>query len=437
MRQMKWLSKFFACAFLLAIPVAAAGQQPSPVPVVTLDEAVDLALRVSPAMVQRQGAVQTAESAERTTGWGAYLPFVQLSSGASRASNDRFDSNTNTVVSGSSDSYNARVSTGFDLFTGFRRGAAHEQARANTNAAEASLVASRFQTALTAKQAFFNVLRADETIRSAQATLDRALQGLRAAEQRLTVGSATRSDSLRAQLEVMQARQSLLAAQNRKQAFSYTLGAVIGYDGAVNADPATATEPTPLALAEAELLALAITGSPSVEAALASHDANESAISVARASYFPALSVSGGYTWNNTDFTLSGGRTSWTTGLSLSYPLFNRFTREDNYERARVNARTTQYALDDARRQTRAEVRTAIDGLWFAEQQITIAREAAAVAAEDLRVQQTRYELGASTILDRITSQASLANAELNLIDARYDYLIARARLESLVGREL
>ncbi|HUF69011.1 MAG TPA: TolC family protein, partial [Longimicrobiales bacterium] len=80
---------------------------------------------------------------------------------------------------------------------------------------------------------------------------------------------------------------------------------------------------------------------------------------------------------------------------------------------------------------------TAIDGLWFVEQQITISREPAAVAPEDLRVQQTRYELGSSTILDRITSQASLANAELNLIDARYDYLIARARLEALVGREL
>jgi outer membrane protein TolC len=426
---------FLAFALVVAIPADVSARQQSPI--VTLDEAVDLALRVSPTMAQRQGAVQTAESAERTNGWASYLPFVQLSSGAARASSDRFDPNTNTVVSGSSDSYNARVSTGFDLFTGFRRGAAHDQAVAGSNAAEALLVQSRFQVALSAKQAFFDVLRGDETIRSAEATLQRAQQGLLAAEQRLVVGSATRSDSLRAQLEVMQARQALLSAQHRRQAAAFALGAMIGFDGAVSADRNTTTEPTPLALDDDELVALAISASPAVQSAAASHEANAAAIGVARASYLPSLSVSGNYTWNNTDLALNGGRTSWNTGLSLSYPLFNRFTREDNFERAKVNARSTQYALDDARRQARAGVRTAIDGLRFADQQIMIAREAAAVAAEDLRVQQTRYGLGASTILDRIISQASLANAELNLIAARYDYLVARARLEALVGREL
>jgi outer membrane protein len=429
------LLKWFALA--LVVPAAASAQLPAPLPVVTLEEAVELAWRVSPTIVQRQGAVQTAESSERTSGWGAYLPFLQLSSGASLASSDRFDPNTNTVVSGSTDSYNARISTGMDLFTGFRRGAAHSQARANTTAAEASLVQGRFQTALGAKQAFFNVLRADETIRSAEAALDRAQQGLRAAEQRVVVGSATRSDSLRAQLEVMQARQAVLSARHQKQSAAYALGAMIGYDGAVSADPNTATEPTPIALADEDLIALAVGASPAVREAQASHGANEAAITVARSTYFPSLTVSGGYTWNNTDFTFDGGRTSWNTGLSLSYPLFNRFTREDGYERARVNARTTQYALDDARRQARAGVRSAIDGLRLAEQQIAIAREAVAVAAEDLRVQQTRYELGASTILDQITSQASIVNAELNLIAARYDYLVARARLEALVGRQL
>jgi outer membrane protein TolC len=59
------------------------------------------------------------------------------------------------------------------------------------------------------------------------------------------------------------------------------------------------------------------------------------------------------------------------------------------------------------------------------------------VAREDLRVQDERYRLGASTILDLITSQLNLAQAETDEIAARYDYQIARAELEALVGREL
>jgi len=54
-----------------------------------------------------------------------------------------------------------------------------------------------------------------------------------------------------------------------------------------------------------------------------------------------------------------------------------------------------------------------------------------------MRVQQERYRVGASTILDLLTSQANLTQAETDLVQARFDYLIARAQLEALVGRTL
>jgi outer membrane protein TolC len=60
-----------------------------------------------------------------------------------------------------------------------------------------------------------------------------------------------------------------------------------------------------------------------------------------------------------------------------------------------------------------------------------------AVAEEDLRVQQDRYRLGASTSVDQIQSQQSLVQAETDLVTARFDYQIARAELESLLGRDL
>jgi outer membrane protein len=419
--------------FFFSLPAAAQDQER----VVTLQDAVDLALKASPTMAQRQGAVSTSESAERTSGLGAWLPSLSFSSGGSLSSTNRFNPQTNTSVSGSADSYNARLSSSMDLFTGFRRGAQMNQARANTASAEASLVQQQFQVALTAKQTFFNVLRAEETIRSFEAALESAQQGLRAAEQRLQVGSATRSDSLRAQLQVMQARQSILSAQNSRRAAAYSLGALIGVDGPVFADPSTSAEPRPLALSDDELVNMAISASPAVLTAEMTVRANESAVTAARADYLPRLSASAGYTWNNDNLAITGGRTSWNTGLSLSYTIFNGFTREDSNERARVNARVSRYQLDDAKRQARSNVMKAIDDLRLAEQQITIAREAVTVAQEDLRVQQTRYGLGASTILDQISSQAAVVGAQLNLIGARYDYLVARAQLEALVGREL
>jgi outer membrane protein TolC len=403
---------------------------------VTLEEAVQLALRSSPVIVQREGAIATAESSERTA-LGAFLPTLSLSSGTSRSSTSRFDPNNNITVTGSSSSYSASLSSGLEIFDAGRRFASRSQAQAQTRNAEAQLTEQRFQVTLQVKQAYFNVIRADETIRSSEAALQRADQGLRAAIQRKQVGSATISDSLRSQLELIQAQQTLLQARNSRRDAGYRLGVLIGYDGAVGADPGTSTEPRPLALTDDELIRMAMEQSPTVRTAAASVDQQNAAVRVARTQYFPILRASGGLSWSNDQAQLDGGRRSWNTGLSLSYNVFNGFSREDANERARVNARNAQATFEDARRQASANVRSAIDAVRLAEQQITIAQEGLRVAEEDLRVQQTRYELSASTILERITSQEAVVRAELTLIGARYDYLVARAELEALVGREL
>jgi outer membrane protein TolC len=217
----------------------------------------------------------------------------------------------------------------------------------------------------------------------------------------------------------------------------YSLGALVGLDGPVAADSTTPTAATPLTMSDEELVQLAITASPAVRTAELVVDANDAATRVVRAQWWPTLSASGGLTWSNQTASFSGGRNSWNTGLSLSYPLFNGFAREDANERAGVNLRVSQAQFDDARRQARANAQRAIDAVRLAEQQITLAQEAVAVAEEDLRVQQVRYELSASTILDQIASRAALVQSELNLISARYDYLIARAELEALIGREV
>jgi outer membrane protein TolC len=413
-------------------PVAASGQEPT----VTLDQAIELALRHNPTMTQRVGAVRTSESAERTS-LGAFLPSLSLSSGASLSSSDRFDANTQTTVRGSNESFSAGLSTSMDVFTGGRRGAQLQVSRANTAAAEASLVEQRFAVALQAKQAYFNVLRGEETVRISQARVERGEQGLRAAEVRLSAGSATRSDSLRAQLELTQARQALLQAQHQRRSAAYVLGALVGVRGPVAAEPLASLDPAPLAMSEEQLRQLALESSPAVISSESSMRASEASLQASRAQYLPTLRASGGYDWSNQDAAFNGGRTSWSTRLSLSYPLFNNFSREDANERAEVNLSNARVVLADAQRQALAQVQQAIDAVNLAGEQIALTQEAQRVAAEDLRVQETRYGLSATTILELITSQIALVEAELNQINARYDYQVALAELEALIGREL
>ena len=50
---------------------------------------------------------------------------------------------------------------------------------------------------------------------------------------------------------------------------------------------------------------------------------------------------------------------------------------------------------------------------------------------------QERYRLGMATIIDVLASQISLEQAEVDIVRSRLDYLVAKAQIEALIGREL
>ena len=416
--------------------VAAQDTTATGAPRITLEQAVERALRVSPAIAQGEGSVRTAESAERSA-FGSFLPSLSLTSGASLSSTERFNPQTNTTVTGSNDSYSAGLSSSVALFTAGRRGAERRRTAALTESAEAGLIEQRFAVALAAKQTFFAVLRAQELVAVNESRTKRAEESLDAAERRIRVGSATQSDRLRSQLELNQAKQALLRARADLRNAEFELGRQVGADGPVSAEPLPSTAPEPLQLGDEQLEQLVLSRSPQVVTAEASLRASEAGIRVARTQYFPTVNLGGGYDWFNQNAQFDGGRLSWSTRLSLNYPLFNGFQREDAVERARVNATTARYQMADTRRAARAELQAALAALRLAEEQIALAEEAVQVATEDLRVQQERYRVGVATILEQLTSQTALVEAENDLVAARYDYQIARAQLEALAGREL
>ncbi len=425
-----------AVTCILSLVNGLAGQQPTATKAVTLDQAVQLTLEHSPTMAQAEGSIRTT-AAEQRTAVGGMLPSLSLSSGANRGSATRFNSATNTTVSAGSQSYTAGLSAGLDVFAGGRHLATVRQANADNAAADATLIQQRFAVTLTAKTAFFNVLRNQELVRVAQAQLEQAQQGLDAANERMKVGSATRSDVLRAQLAVNQAKQALAQAQTTESSAEYALGRLVGESGPVTATAPASLEPGPLAVPAEQLPALVEAQAPSVVAAMAQVKSGAASVSVAKAQYMPTVRLSAGNNWVNEVAALNGGDKSWSLGVSLSYPIFNGFQREQNVETASVQADNARVALDDARLNARATLESDLAALQLAQQQVQLTREATAVAEEDMRVQNERYRLGAGTMLDRLTSQAALVQAQTNEVNARYDYQIARAQLEALVGRSL
>jgi outer membrane protein TolC len=251
-------------------------------------------------------------------------------------------------------------------------------------------------------------------------------------------GVATRSDELRARLELTDARSQLADREGDLRASRWALARVVGLDRAVDARSIDTLAPRPLPMADSALIALITTSSPDVRAAEASERAAAANVRAARSRYAPSLQLGSGVrVVTPQDQNPFGNHALWSLRLGLTYPLFDGWQRDEGVARARVVSDQADADTRDRRRALRAAGERSLETMRSAEQRITLAQEGVEAATEDLRVVRVRYQAGMATILDLVTSEANLAQAESALVDARFDYAVARAELAALAGRPL
>jgi outer membrane protein TolC len=392
----------------------------------------------SPDVARAAGTMQTARSAQRVA-LGAYLPSLTLNSLAGRTDQSLASATTVTPATsiGTAGTYGAGVMASIDVFTGGRRGAVRARTAAAAQAADAGLVQQRYATELTAKQAFYSVLRGHELVRVADEAVTVATRGLAYAQTRQGAGTALRSDVLRARLALSTARRQQLAASDTLATSAAELGRLVGANGPVDVDSTATLHPTPLALADSALVSLAVQEAPSVKNADAQSLASKAAFRASKTLYMPTIQAGAGYNWSNNGRVTGGLRQGWIVAVSTSFPLFDGFVREDSVTRAGVAADIAASTSSDTRRFARAEALRLLGALHVAEQDVTLTAEAVDVATQDLHDISVRYRSGIATILDQITSQANLIQAGLDQVSAQFNYQVARASLEALLGRDI
>ena len=404
---------------------------------VTLDEALDLALTRSPVYAQAMVSVDNAREGRRAA-IGSFLPGVNLSTGASVRPGSVFDPTTEAQVSTTNRSFSGGLSVGMDLFTGGRNRSELNLADLEIQAADVALVGQRFEVILQTKRFFFGALEQADLLEVAQGRVDRAEESLELVRRQVTAGVATASDSLRVRLELVNAQQSALQTETQLRAARTSLGRQIGVAGTASAIPPADMEPSPLALSDEEIYRVAELNSPEVRASELAARADQASVTSARAAYLPTARISSGYNWSNSEWGFGGGEGRWNgLSLSMSYSAFNGFSRESSVARAENQLRIARLQEDDTRLMAREQADAALFAIRTAQRAVEIAEDATAVAEEDLRVVFQRFDVGVATAFEVVTSQVALMEAEASRVVTRYDYLIARAELEAILGEAL
>lgn len=428
---------------LIALPAALSAQVNDTLAArpIALRDAVSLAEQHGLAAIQARGQIRAAESGVRSAK-GALLPSLNISLGQVNQSGQRLDAQGRLVpyLAPQPWTYSTGLASTLNLFDGGRRLNEVKRARYEVGAAEANEVTQKYNVALQVKTQYYTILAAREAEAAAQAQLQQAQQQLTASIARTRAGVATLSDSLRSVISVGNAQLALITARNNLRVGSAALTRLVGAESLITAQPSDTLDRGLAPMDSASLAALLDEG-PLVRQAEAQLASARAAVRSSKTSYLPTVDLTYSRSGNgfNSTYGFSGDPLAYTNNFSvrLAYALFNNFQREDALTRASVQSDLAEATVRDARLGAQQTLAQQLGAVRTAQQRIVIQQASVDAAREDLRVQQQRYALGASTLLDVLTSQSTLDAARAALIQARLDIRVARAQLEALVGRDL
>jgi outer membrane protein len=403
------------------------------IPRITLEEAIRRSTNLDPDYVRALGQIEDAEWGRRAATLAFIVPALELGLDQTEYSQSFFNpadpaNPTSTLVVG-------RASAQYEIFS-LRKFSELSRTKAEIASAEAGELEQRFQAALETESSYYDVLVNQELARVAQQRAVRAREALGVARARVASGAAVQTDSLQLVLELIRAQVDSLRQHNALRTAQLDLARRIGASGPVGAVPADTLPAPPLPISLAEALRVALDQGPRYRAARANESAAEAALKAQRGDYLPTIRVGALHQRYDTEiFPGASNITSVTFGVSL--PVWDNGLREIEVSRARVNRDVNRSVRQDMERVVRRDVTSSYDAYETSKAAVELANVAGTVARENYRMQSLRYRSGASTILDLLDAQVSVAEAEAGVVQARYATRLALARLEAILGRRL
>lgn len=434
---------------LLATGVQTLSQQKS----LTLDEARQIALERNLSIVQAQNNVQSAQSSVLSA-YGSYLPSLSLSGGWNRSQNDR-SVNVTEVVAGSAvnippefsvtNNFNTSLNARYTIFDGFARGAGLSRASSNAVATEYSSSRTRQAVVFQVESAYLNVLRNEQLVKVSEENLKRDRRQLERITESNRVGALSIADVYRQQTTVARDELDLITTQNTYDNSKADLTALIGldvWDDYTFQDPTISPEISTEELSETTqkyrspqtLSERAMKARPDYFAAKEQLSAAEAGVTQGRSGYMPTVSAYGGYSLSNTELSRISDNKNLSWGLSLNWTLFDGFRTNEQLQTASALKRNAEVALMQAERDINAQIKKAVLDLDAARKQYEVSQKGLISAEEDRKIAEERYNLGAGTLLDLLTANAGLVNAQANKVNAVYNYITAKRNLEYVVG---
>jgi outer membrane protein len=448
-------------SFLLGCSIAAALVTAGPVRAENLIEVYLDAVRGDP-LVREAEARRDAALEAKPQARGALLPQVNVNGQyATRDSDgenvfnqlvdpDNDPTTDNSVIvplrstqTSDADFWNYQAEITQSLFS-WEQWQALKRADSSVAVAEATYRAAQQNLLVRVSQAYFDVLAAEDTLGSAEATLEALTRQLEQAEKRFEVGLIAVTDVQEARAAHDNARAGVIAAKRAVASAQEVLRELTNKDYQSLAKPAEAMpldKPDPAD--EQAWVDLALKDNLDVIAARLNSEVASRDVKIAQGGHFPTLELFANRTEYDSKATqtnngLTGpadsNQTEDTIGVQVVIPIYSGGATQSRVREQVHLHRAARERLEGAMRSAERETRDAYLGVIAEKARVQALQQAVKSSQTALEATEAGFEVGTRTTVDVLDARRRLFEAQRDFARSRYDYLINIVRLESASG---
>ena len=373
------------------------------------------------------------------------LPTIGLS-----ANTQYTKGTTKTSAADQNDNYNSHgwgATLNQELFN-MNKWYNYNQAKAQSSKAEADFANEQQQLILRVSEAYFDVLRAEDTTTTAKAQEKAVQQQLDQARERFNVGLIAETDVLEARAAYDNARVARIQSDNQVSVAYENLRTIVNHDvNAISRLEKNMPVAAPAPANSEEWVQTAMQSNLALQAAREGLNASEEGVRASKSNHAPTVSAFASYNYTNSNSTnatrildentglvLSGEGNQSVVGVKFDLPIFTGGATTSAVRQASYQLDQAQQNFDGQLRKVSADTRNLFRTVNSDMERVQARCQGITSSESALRATQSGYEVGTRNITDVLDAQQKLYSAAGDYLNARYDFIVNTLQLKQSAG---
>lgn len=408
--------------------------------VLKLEDAIKIALQNNYEIKIASNGVKINQ-ANVAPGNAGMLPNVGATitdtNGLQNVSQTRSDGTTASLNNAKSSSLNYGVNLGWTVFDGFKMFASLKQFKELEKLGEVQLKQTIITKVGDVTTTYFNLVQLQQQLMAMDTTLVISNQRLTLAQNRFSIGKASKLEVLNAQVDLNTDKTNQLKLKETYATTKIVLNQILARDTTLDfkvEENIVVNDQLKLT----DLMELAKKQNPQLEAQLINKRVSELQLKQIKAGRYPTVTLNSGYGLTDTHsmlgFTTQSHSAGINYGFNASFNIFNGFYQNRNEKIAKLQIDNAALAIEQQNKTLESQLNTAYQAYSTNLELTKLEKNNEVIAKQNMDITFEKFRIGTITTLEFRTAQLNYINARVRYTEAQYQAKLSEILLNELAG---